>query len=121
MADNYLQFSEILQLESDEEKAWVEGELAEDTEFSWTIDDNLELWMYAEEFGNTDHAAEFLQNFLLKFHPDRCFHITFAETCSKPRVGEFGGGAIFVTSDGIEWFNTHDWVKQVQEEFEDSK
>ena len=31
--------------------------------------------------------------------------MTYATTCSKPRVGEFGGGVIVVTADEIEWLD----------------
>jgi hypothetical protein len=42
-------------------------------------------------------------------------------TCSKPRAGEFGGGAVFVTADAICWQNTYDFIGQEQAVFEAMK
>ena len=63
------------------------------------------LWVYAEESGNPDNVAWLVQKFLKKFRPDQCWSLTYATTCSKPRAGEFGGGAVFVTADAIMWQN----------------
>ena len=38
--------------------------------------------------------------------------MTYARTCSKPRVGEFGGGAVFVTADEVKWENAYDFVEE---------
>ena len=57
------------------------------------------LWVYAEESGSPDNVAWLVQKFLKKFRPDQCWSLTYSTTCSKPRVGEFGGGAVFVTAD----------------------
>ena len=57
------------------------------------------LWFYAEESGSPDNVAWLVQKFLKRFRPDQCWSLTYAATCSKPRVGEFGGGAVFVTAD----------------------
>lgn len=146
MADNYLQFSEIVKLKNEEEKKWVEWHLgiipvSDDLvtdddkaeyekqlerynlepddlslDFQWEIDSSLQLWIYADEFGNVDNVALFMQEFLSKFDPDSSFSITYSSTCSKPRVGEFGGGAAFVTAENIDWVNSHDWIREKHKE-----
>ena len=68
--------------------------------------------------GNPDNVAWLVQKFLKKFRPDQCWSLTYAATCSKPRVGEFGGGAVFVTADEIKWQNAYDFVEQEQTVFE---
>ena len=47
--------------------------------------------------------------------------LTYATTCSKPRVGEFGGGAVFVTAHEIKWQNAYDFVEQERTAFEAKK
>ena len=50
--------------------------------------------------------------------PDQCWSLTYATTCSKPRLGEFGGGAVFVTADNIRWNNSYDFVAEQRNAFE---
>jgi hypothetical protein len=61
------------------------------------------LWIYAEEGGDVERVAHLVQKFLKKFRPEECWSLSYATTCSKPRVGEFGGGAVFVTAADIKW------------------
>jgi hypothetical protein len=88
---------------------------ASPTEPNW----GRHLWLYAEEYGDVDSAAWLVQKFLKQFRPDRCWSITYATTCSKPRVGEFGGGAVFVTADEIFWENAYDFVDKQKQLFEE--
>ena len=59
------------------------------------------LWLYTEESGSPERVAHLVQKFLGRFRPNQCFSLTYATTCSKPRAGEFAGGAVFVTADRI--------------------
>jgi len=68
------------------------------------------LWVYSQESGNPDNVAWLVQRLLKKFRPDLCWSLTYATTCSKPRAGEFGGGAVFATADEIRWENAHDFI-----------
>ena len=68
------------------------------------------LWLHTSESGNVGQVGLLVQAYLKKFHPDRYWTLTYATFCSKPRIGEFGGGAIFVTAEGIDWFNAYDAV-----------
>ncbi|MGA2620117.1 MAG: hypothetical protein ABSF26_21070 [Thermoguttaceae bacterium] len=76
------------------------------------------LWVHAGEWGYLDGLAHLVQKFLKRFRPDQCWSLTYATTCSKPRVGEFGGGAVFVTADTIRWQNAYDFVAYQRETFE---
>jgi hypothetical protein len=58
-----------------------------------------------------------VQKFLKKFRPDQCWSLTYATTCSKPRAGEFGGGAVFVTADEIKWQNAYDFIEDQRAAF----
>jgi hypothetical protein len=161
VADNFLEFSEIIPKLTPKEEAWLKEQLqpirvfgdkeyAEDavpaemadTEPDWagvrflrdktdydaqwddrgfeyafhddadTDDWGRHLWFYTEEWGNASNVAWLVQKFLRKFRPDQCWSLTYSTTCSKPRVGEFGGGAVFVTADEIKWQNAYDFVEE---------
>ena len=142
MADNYLEFSEILDNLTVEETAWLEQQLDEDPEtgcpvfladyedrdpddeycgFAYSFEEcggKRQLWVRAEESGNADHAAHLVQKFLKKFRPHECWSLTYPTTCSKPRVGEFGGGAVFVTADTIQWENAYGFIEDQRAAFE---
>ena len=75
------------------------------------------LWVYAEESGCPDNVAWLVQKFLKKFRPDQCWSLTYSTTCSKPRTGEFGGGAVFVTADEIKWQNAYNFIEDQRAAF----
>jgi hypothetical protein len=75
------------------------------------------LWLYAEDGGEPNHAAWLVRKFLRRFRPDQCWSLTWSTSCSKPRVGEFGGGAVFVTATAIRWQNAYDFVERLREVF----
>jgi hypothetical protein len=79
------------------------------------------LWLYTEEGGEPDHVAWLVQEFLKRFHPQECWSLTYATTCSKPRVGEFGGGAVFVTAEEIRWQNAYEFVEQQRAAFKQKR
>lgn len=63
------------------------------------------LWVYTEESGSPEDAAAAVQAFLAKFRPAEILGFEWANTCSKPRLDSFGGGAALVTADEVVWFN----------------
>ena len=69
------------------------------------------LWLYAEEGGQPERVGHLIQKFLRQFRPSDSWSLTYATTCSKPRLGEFAGGAVFVTADAIESFDAYDFVR----------
>lgn len=139
MANNYTQFSEQIENLTLIEVAWCKDTLraienaSDDGEQALTflgfpawcdngvdieiIDDQFPaLWIYSEEGGNIEAAVEFIQAFFTQFRPDDYLTIEWAETCSKPRLGEFGGGAVVITRANVSWLFTSEWVaNQVQE------
>jgi len=38
--------------------------------------------------------------------------VTWADSCSKMRIDEFGGGAMFITAEKVEYFSTYDFIQQ---------
>lgn len=92
--------------------------------FQWQVTqdaDGHSLWLYAEESGNAEHVALFAQEFLTRFRPHEYFTLTWAATCSKPRIGEFSGGAVFVTATEIIWNGVFSWLNERMAEFDHRK
>ena len=147
MADSFLQFSAEIPKLKKKEREWAEAHLAlfngeppkegtpQADEFDGFIgtyqlesdDDYLGfehafenggLWIYSKDgSGNPDHVAAFVQMFLKKFRPKDAFSLSWGTTCSRPLLDSFGGGAIFVTAEKVEWMNAWTWVDKKWEAF----
>lgn len=138
MADYYTHFSEAIEQLSKKEIKWLHSVLTdgpakrrflkqarlsdEDVfpDFRWSLEQSepyWRLWVRTDESGNFDHLAVVVQAFLAKFRPDSCFLLTWAETCSRPRLGAFGGGGMFVTAQGAEFMNAHSFVEAHRQAF----
>ena len=107
MANNYLQFSEVIDNITPEEKEWWKKRISElklDEDWmpgSIQVEEEGSIWLYGEEFGDPDAVARIVQQFLFTFRPNHVFTLQWAETCSKMRIGEFSGGAMVVTAKEI--------------------
>lgn len=89
--------------------------------FDYDISDTG-IWFYGEENINIERVADLMHMFFKENNiHDQCFTMECASTCSKPRVGEFGGGAVFVTSGAIEGMSTYEWTDRKKEEFRSSR
>jgi hypothetical protein len=69
------------------------------------------LWIYGQDYGNPSHAGWLVKKFLSRFRPDQCWGLTWSATCSKPRLCQFGGGAVFVTADEVRQYTTWDFIE----------
>ena len=70
------------------------------------------LWVHnANEYINATNAAAFISAALAHF--DRAGGVGFeiSYTCTKPRLDAFGGMAVFVTKDSIEYLSTSQWIR----------
>ena len=162
MANNYLEFSEVLPHLTAEEADWLrhqlevvwvfgDGEYAEDAlpddldrqsvdrigcrayrdmedydpdfgedagfEYAFSKDDQDTEWgrhlcFRTAEYGSVDRVAHLVQQFLKRFRQNDSWSLTWATTCSKPRAGEFGGGAVFVTASDITCNDAYTFVEQ---------
>jgi len=54
------------------------------------------IWFYEEESFNAEHVTAIAQALLDELGIDEPFTFSWAYTCSKPRLDEFGGGACSV-------------------------
>jgi hypothetical protein len=131
MADNYLQFSFMLENITPEGLLFYEEECQKivDREgycdWQWEAEDGNRLWIYAETYGNPYDLAEILAEYLAKFDPEGAIVFSWSMTCSKPRLDEFSGGAVaiiagkFSMMDAASWANTEVANMQIERGFED--
>ncbi len=138
MAQNYLEFSEVLEDLTPEEIDWwkKEGErgaelyrkaeeegvdvepyeMEEPPSNDWEIeprtDGKKNVWFHADENGDVEATASVIHRFLKAHRPIAAFTMTYAAWCSKPHIGEFSGGAVFITADGVEFQNAHGWIEE---------
>jgi hypothetical protein len=142
MADNYVQFSEVVPALTAEEQGWVERTLGGDDDadlgrilrkagirtrdvdpddwpgFEWEVaKPGNDLWLYAQGSSNAAHAGQFVRALLARFRPGDCWSLAWAETCCRPRVGEFGGGRLFVTADCVRVFTAAGWLAERRRAF----
>lgn len=75
------------------------------------------VWIYAEQSGNPDQVAVVLEEYLKKFNPTGVVTFSWAYTCSKLRVNEFGGGAAVVTSEGTKTLDAQSWAEDLAAKF----
>jgi hypothetical protein len=61
--------------------------------------------------GSLDLVAAIVQEYLQTWAPENHWTLTWAETCSAPRFGAFGGGALVVTAKEIHWMDTWSWAQ----------
>lgn len=78
-----------------------------------------DFWVGTMEYGRVDCVGHLVQKFLKKFRLSDFWSLTYSASCSKQRVGVFGGGAVFVTADKIVWCNAHDFVEQQRRALEE--
>ena len=114
MANNYTQFSVVIYVSGVDERGWIDKYLTEDNvdlEFEWSWEDgDGSLCVFSSEGCDFDHVTDFFQAYLRKFHPDQHINITYAETCSKMRPDEFGGGALHITAKKVVGMSAHQWL-----------
>lgn len=129
MANNYTQFSEMIPCETGEQQEWLMQELAvavkgeerpdpvcefeeEPPHPACEFEANDEgVWVCARESGDLDALADVVVAFQNVFGIEESWTLTWADTCSKPRVGEFGGGGLVVYRGKVSWLNTWSWCQ----------
>ncbi len=80
------------------------------------------IWFWSEESARgIEKLANILSAFLKRFYPHKCITFCWGDTCSKPRLDGFGGGAVFVTADKIKWMNTYTWQDEQVKKFTGKK
>lgn len=136
MANNYSLFSECIKNITPDEAAWInsiptdEPTQQELMEFFDIVEDDVGLdecfpmfafelrdttwWLYCEESFDDNHVLLVVQCFLRKFRPTEVFTMTYCDYCSKPRIGEFGGGWLAISATDYSGGNTYSEVDQAK-------
>ena len=106
MANNYTQFSAFLQVPADKmdlARIVIEretGRLYEDDDDGYCgTKAELEsggVWFHEEESGTPEHVEMIARALVEELKIEEPFVCSWAYTCSKPRIDEFGGGAFLV-------------------------
>lgn len=77
------------------------------------------LWIRSEDnYGSLEGLANLILIWMHKFKITKPFGMQWADTCSKPRLDEFGGGAVLITTNGnsgIYWMSTSQWLDEQAE------
>lgn len=136
MANYYLEFSTLVKCPSAEAQEWLVGRFVcphtlcpseldklteaqiNEMEERWLaccaekqtgIDAPWGVWIYTEESGIPETVAEVIAEYQLKFEDHNEFYLSWACSCSKPRIDVFGGGAVHVRDGVISWLPVDEW------------
>lgn len=114
MANNYLLFSEMLEFEDAKGAEWVEKKLQEANESDDAVcsfkREDAQLHVYSEEHCNMDMLLSILADYQDEFGDQKPMVISWAYTCSKPRISEFGGGAAVVVGGHVHSIDARTWA-----------
>jgi hypothetical protein len=83
--------------------------------------DPCELWVYADEYGDVDAVATILSAMLDSTGDDRILTGTWADWCSKPRVGEFSGGFWAASAERIDYGSAYSLAIDAKERMESAR
>lgn len=132
MSNYYTMFSFEIESITDEERQWLrekyEAGYSEDDSgvrfeinFELDLDQSKAAWFHSEDGGDIAVVADFVTEFIDKFRPNEIVVIEWADTCSKPVVGGFGGGAVVISKEGQEWLGTYAWANETVEKIKKSR
>ena len=70
------------------------------------------VWVRSEDSGDVDYTVDLVQVLLKRFELDLVIGFQWANTCSRPRVDAFGGGAVVISRRNVIWFDTGALLEQ---------
>ena len=118
MADNYLLFSEEIETESDEAARWIEAQLkkAVDSDEGGICAferEGAKIWVYSEDYADVGRLENVLAEYQKKFGDQKAITLSWASTCSKPRLSEFGGGASVIVAGKVKNLDASQWAEKL--------
>lgn len=117
MANNYMQFSAMGPARTHRQADWLERKLQELEDDAGPVcqfeREGNNLWLYSEELFNPEALAAAVCEFQRRFRAAAPWSFEWAETCSRPCLNEFGGGACVCYRGKAHWLNTGRWVLQM--------
>ena len=105
MANNYCLSSSFIPVEEDKIarakqivlRAISKLETSEDGYVGYEVEvEEKGVWIYSDEYLTPEHAVELVQDLVEELDLPGIHVVSWAYTCSKPRIDEFGGGAFAV-------------------------
>jgi hypothetical protein len=105
-------------------------------DFPASLVDVLEIWLFETDGyqepgrhgiwprssnGGVDAACAFIQHLLEKFSPEAGIGFEWSNDCSKPRTNAYGGGAAFITAEGVKYTTTSEWLHEQTNRHEQSR
>jgi hypothetical protein len=79
--------------------------------------DDQGVWFHGEESVNLEDVAEIARALVEGLEIDEPFYCSWAYTCSKPRINEFGGGAfVIVRGKQTYWLDARCAVQEALEQ-----
>ena len=110
MAQRYASFSQVINLDTPEQRAWFHRELKfldlEGDICHIEFDRNENLWIHGDG-GVNDNLVELIQRFIQELAPKLRVAIEIAYWCSEPYPDAFGGSWISIVKDDIRYGFTH--------------
>jgi hypothetical protein len=74
------------------------------------------LWMRDDGSGDPEHVIQFVKRCAAEFGLTGRWGMQYANTCSKPRLDAFGGGAHVLdlaTGETVDWIYTDGWLAEI--------
>jgi len=110
MASNFTLFSECVVCDSEEQAKWLldaleKCESGQPCEAQPQPGDPKAVAIYSEDNCDLEVLCEILCKFQKQFPSDKAIIVSWANTCSRPIVEEFGGGAMVIHGGKDKWIN----------------
>jgi len=77
-----------------------------------------QLWMRDDVTGDPEHVIQFVKRCATEFGLTGLWGLQYANSCSRPRIDGFGGGAHVLdlaTGETVDWIYTDGWLSSVLE------
>lgn len=71
------------------------------------------LWIRDDGYGDPEHVIRFIKLCATEFNLSGLWGFQYSNTCTRPRVNAFGGGAHVLdlaTGETVDWISTDGWL-----------
>ena len=117
MSNNYTQFSTLIKCENEEQQrqllADIRNEDSDDGPACQANPDsnsNHNVWVWSDDEANIEELVRIVCDFQLAFDIQEHWSMEYAVTCSRPRLDEFGGGAVVCYRGEAQWMSSASFV-----------
>ena len=121
MAQSYTHFSTIIECENAEQQRTLLADIigTEDDVHVCEVEkqpEGFDLWVYSDDECDLEELVRIVCDHQLVNESDKPWSMEYAVTCSRPRLDEFGGGAVICHRGEAEWMSTASFVMQKMQE-----